>query len=229
MLALLASPAFGMGVPNPINADSTLTPGNVVLSNSAQGAHDAATLPCANMPSRGGDLSGSAGSCSSTVVGIQGAAVSGVNGSGAAVLDHSPSILTPTAAGGITVTGPVGIQIGASDAVTYCWKSISFGGSSHTTWECGQTTVAVSTTATTIVTVPTRGCDAIVFGVDASSNRFTDKVLMGTNSVSPAYASLNSGTPASRTYTSAAAGVVNLAMGSGTYNVTVAVTCAGPR
>lgn len=131
-----------------------------------------------------------------------------------------------TATGG-NFNAPITTSAGTADATTYTLGSYAFGGNSHASQLIGQTTTGVST-ATTICTVAGDGALLIVSGSDGT-NKFSDTIMANLATVNTIGSGTAAGAPAVRTYSSGGAGVVRLAMASGTYNVAVFGLVGGQR
>lgn len=136
---------------------------------------------------------------------------------GAPLLSLSPAIITPTI-----------LSDGAADGVTYCFTADSYGANLHTSYPCGQTTAAVTTSAVAIMTIPSDGGDIEVCGLSGVV-KFCDKIQANLNHGGVVYTDTGTGSPAARTYAFPGAGVVNLTMASGTYSINAFGTVAGTR
>lgn len=86
--------------------------------------------------------------------------------------------------------------------------------------EGGQTTQAVTTGATTILTIPNQANFVHVVGSDAGGDKFYDTVKCGQTTFVVTDSLTLAGTPTARTYSIAAA-QLKLSMASGTYNIQV--------
>lgn len=111
---------------------------------------------------------------------------------------------------------------GALDAVTYTIFSALFGSTAAASPFVGQTTLAVSTSATQILSVGEYGTLLIVVG-DSGAAFFADVIICGADVAAPGVLISHTqfGAPAGRTYSMAVAGVLKLAMASGTYDIRV--------
>lgn len=176
------------------------------------------------MALRSTTLSGAVASLVNTVTGTAGE-VSATPTSGNVVVGLPASLILT----GKTVTGLNTIAPGTSDGVTYVTETATYGGNSHASQaSIGQTTAAVSTVATTIITVPGDGSLLAVCGSDGT-NKFADTIMANLTTVNVIGTGTAAGAPAARTYSNTTAGVIKLAMATGTYNINVFGFTAGQR
>lgn len=124
-------------------------------------------------------------------------------------------------AGNCFIVGPTGtaeiLLGGLTDGTTYC-NTITYGGASHTSSQCFQTTTGVSTSATTIITTPEDGLVDTVCGSDGT-NKFCDQVMFSLSAVSVLSSNTTAGSPAARTYSNTGSGVNKALVASGTYAI----------
>jgi hypothetical protein len=133
----------------------------------------------------------------------------------------------------IDASGNVGI--GTSSPITSSKLSIYAGATTGTTYNVlaatggsivtkQQQSTSVSTSAVVILTSGLYASFCVVFGSDGT-NRFMDLILcgLGTGTIQVVSSFSVSGSPAARTYTQSSS-AYRLAMGSGTYTVSVAAT-----
>lgn len=105
---------------------------------------------------------------------------------------------------------------GLADGATFC-NVFVYGGASHQSSTCFQTTTGVAS-ATTILTTPQDGLVLVVCGSDGT-NKFCDQVMFSLTVVTVLSSNTIAGSPAARTYSNTGSGVNKLAMASGTYAV----------
>lgn len=155
------------------------------------------TLPAGRMPALTGDVTTSAGAVATTVAAIQGITVSGVTGTGNAVLSVSPTLTGTTATGNLTVAGTAVITttsatafaVGRLGATTPAFSVDASAASSATGWQSvaaaagsGVTLTVTSSNSAENATISSKGNGSVT--VTTQGGAFGANINGGVGSIS---------------------------------------------